>query len=73
MTMLCMPKPTIETWKSLNVQGHFKVHVKAMGLSRWLVMSELPKELHYDEWLYHDKNGVPIIYWNSTMQGVMLI
>jgi hypothetical protein len=71
--MLCLPKPTIETWKKNNLQGQFKVHVKTMGLSRWLVMNELPTGLQYDEWLLLGKDGIPLMYWNKTLQGVMLI
>lgn len=73
MKRLPVPKPSIETWKMLELPGHFKVHVKAMGMKRWLVFDQLPKELQYEEWLYIGKDGIPLMYWNASMSGVMLI
>jgi hypothetical protein len=73
MKRLPMPKPSIETWKTLALPGQFKVHVQAMGLKRWIVFNELPKELQYDEWLYIGKDGIPLMYWHATLSGVMWI
>lgn len=51
----------------------FRVKVKTFGIARWILMREVPKDLKIEEWLYLDKAGVPIIYWNAGMKGVMLI
>lgn len=78
-----LPMPTMDTWKRVKQQGFmssnsvekakFKVRIRSMKVSRWIVCSELPTELEYDEWLYVDEKGVPSMYWNAKMSGVFLI
>jgi len=53
--------------------GYFKVHVRAMAISRWIVCQQLPPEMIYHEWLYIGNDGVPCIYWNEKLDGVILI
>lgn len=54
-------------------RAQFRVHVRTMGVSRWIVCRELPTELSYDEWLYFGDDGLPAIYWNAKLAGLMLL
>ncbi len=53
--------------------GYFKVHVKAMTISRWIVCRQLPAPLIYHEWLYIGHDGVPCMYWSEKLNGLILI
>lgn len=53
------------------MNGFFKVRMRRF--SRWFVFSHLPGEQIYDEWLYFDRQGTPILYWNRQLGSVMLL
>jgi hypothetical protein len=53
--------------------GYFKVRVKALGVTRWVICPELPAERIYEEWLYIGADGIPQIYWSQQLNGVILI
>jgi hypothetical protein len=53
------------------MKGFFKI--KMRRFNRWFVFNYLPYEPIYDEWLYIDRRGVPILYWNKELGSLMLL
>ncbi|MBX9688017.1 MAG: hypothetical protein K2X27_15025 [Candidatus Obscuribacterales bacterium] len=61
-----------ELLKLLAGQLHGSYSVRMQGSLDW-IPCDLPPLNGADEWLFSDKNGIPILYWSKQRKAVMLI
>jgi hypothetical protein len=72
------PMLAMVNWRTA-MDGFFKVRMRRFN--RWFVFSTLQdgpvvmmgKDSIFEEWLYFDGHGVPIMYWHRDLNGVMLL
>ena len=53
------------------MKGRYKV--KMRRFNRWIVFEQLPSGEFYDEWLYLDGRGIPVLYWNKKLGSLILM